>query len=230
METLYTIPVNMAFEECADSEDICCPFCRLYAGLEDTELEYILGASMMEPDVRVKTNEMGFCSQHFGMMLGRKNRLPFALMMESHLMEIDKHSSRMGFVDKELPALEKSCYVCSRIDQKFPKMLETAAILWDRDPEFKKKLAAQHMLCLPHYRMLLTTGKNIVGKKKYAAFKEDVDAVFLPYFESLMADTSWFCKKFDYRYDAEPWGTAKDAPERVVKFLCGDLHAVPKKK
>ena len=100
METLYTIPVNMAFEECADSGDKCCPFCRLYSDLEDTELEYILGASMMEPDVRVKTNEMGFCSQHFNMMLGRKNRLPFALMMESHLMEIDKHSSRMGFVDR----------------------------------------------------------------------------------------------------------------------------------
>ena len=31
-------------------------------------------------------------------------------------------------------------------------------------------------------------------------------------------------KKFDYRYDEEPWGNAKDAPERAIDFLNGKLH------
>ena len=35
---------------------------------------------------------------------------------------------------------------------------------------------------------------------------------------------SWFCKKFDYRYENEPWGNAKDAPERARLFLSGTLH------
>ena len=37
--------------------------------------------------------------------------------------------------------------------------------------------------------------------------------------ESLKEDVSWFCKKFDYRYDQEPWGDAKDAVERSIDFL-----------
>ena len=43
------------------------------------------------------------------------------------------------------------------------------------------------------------------------------------YLTELSADVSWFCKKFDYRYDEEPWGNAKDAPERAIKFLTGSL-------
>ena len=44
------------------------------------------------------------------------------------------------------------------------------------------------------------------------------------YFDSLREDVSWFCKKFDYRYDKEPWGNAKDAVERAIKFTSGDMH------
>ena len=42
------------------------------------------------------------------------------------------------------------------------------------------------------------------------------------YLDSLASDVSWFCKKFDYRYDAEPWYNSKDAVQRSVKFLSGD--------
>ena len=37
-----------------------CPLCTVEDKLEADELERILGAAMMEPDVRVKTNEQGF--------------------------------------------------------------------------------------------------------------------------------------------------------------------------
>ena len=46
MEQIYTIPVNEAFDA-ADG----CPFCALWRKLEENELDLILGASMMEPDV-----------------------------------------------------------------------------------------------------------------------------------------------------------------------------------
>jgi hypothetical protein len=35
---------------------------------------------------------------------------------------------------------------------------------------------------------------------------------------------SWFAKKFDYRYDKEPWYDSKDAPERAITFLCGGVN------
>ena len=41
---------------------------------------------------------------------------------------------------------------------------------------------------------------------------------------SLRKDVSWFCKKFDYRYDEEPWYNSKDSVERSMKFLRSDIH------
>ena len=34
-------------------------------------------------------------------------------------------------------------------------------------------------------------------------------------------DVSWFCKKFDYRYEKEDWKNSKDAVERALDFLNG---------
>ena len=80
LEKIYTIPVNEAFEQ-SDN----CPFCLLYKKLEDNELDLILGASMMEPDIRIQTNNLGFCDVHYEKMYNLKNRLGLALMLESHL-------------------------------------------------------------------------------------------------------------------------------------------------
>ncbi len=232
MEKLYTIPVNEAFDACVQEEGAGCPFCRLRAMLEGNELDLILGASMMEPDVRIKTNEAGFCSAHFTKMLRHRKRLPLALMMESHLDETRKRTEGGGMTDLikgagtaaegALANLEKSCYLCSRIDFSLNKMLENAAWLWDADPEFRKKTAAQPYFCLPHYRMWLTVGRKEIGKKRYADFYKEVSGVVNTYFDALRADVSWFCKKFDYRYENEPWGNAKDSVERAIKFLSGD--------
>ena len=84
-ETIYTIPINEAF----DRRDGC-PMCELSRNLEQSSLEYIMGAAMMEPDVRLKTNEQGFCHRHLQFMLGENNKLSLALMLESHLPELDK--------------------------------------------------------------------------------------------------------------------------------------------
>ena len=62
-EKIYTIPLSEAYEE--DSE---CPFCKIERRLEAEAVEYALGASMMEPDSRVESNEKGFCRRHFEQM------------------------------------------------------------------------------------------------------------------------------------------------------------------
>lgn len=233
MEKIYTIPVNTAFEECMAASDVHtaqCPFCKIANTLEDNELELILGASMMEPDVRIKTNELGFCPTHYDMLFHRRNRLGLALMLESHLMEVRKDADKQSFAEKTAPKLGGSCYVCGRIEGKLSKMLETAVLLWECDPDFVKKLRAQHMICLPHYQRVVSLGREKLNKKKFPDFKADVDSVFLTYFDSVQSDVSWFCKKFDYRYEEEPWGDAKDAVERAIRFLSGDLHQPPANK
>ena len=233
MEQIYTIPVNEAFEKVRDGAGIC-PFCLLYNKLEANELDLILGASAMEPDVRIKTNELGFCDTHFGLMFRRSKRLPLALMMESLLNEgvaKDLEGSTGMFVQKTGDAVAKkldrrahSCYVCERIENNFLHMLETAALLWQSDSAFQEKAKAAHYFCVPHYARFIQAAKDRLSKKDFAEFFTAMNGIEKSYLEELRGDVSWFCKKFDYRYENEPWGNAKDAPERARLFLTGTLH------
>ncbi len=236
MDSIYTIPVNEAFEASAADKSCGCPFCTLYNKLEDDELDLILGASMMEPDVRITTNKEGFCRTHYDMMFTRKNRLGMALTLESHLADLskaikDKLMAKPGEpAIKRISTLENTCYVCRRIEFNFEHMIETAVILWNTDEEFKPKMAAQPFFCLPHYRRFLEYASKKLGKKQYAEFEKQASQIENAYMEKLSNDVSWFCKKFDYRYDSEPWYDSKDAVERSMKFLRSDLHKPPQKK
>lgn len=230
MEQIYTIPVNEAFEASAADHSCGCPMCAIYRKLEENELELILGASMMEPDVRIKTNEQGFCRLHYDIMFTRKNRLGMALTLESHLKELQKDIKEGAFGQpgskpaKRIGELESNCYVCRRIAYHFEHMVETAVLLWDTDEDFPAKLSAQPYFCLPHYRRLLEYAQKRLSKKKLSVFADACGKVVNGYLETLTEDVSWFCKKFDYRYDEEPWYNAKDSVERAIKFLRSDIH------
>lgn len=237
-EKIYTIPVNEAFEASRDEPERGCPFCALYNGLEENELERILGAAMMEPDVRIETNEKGFCDTHYKMMFVRKNRLGMGLMLESHLAEVIRGQKAKLLslkapgtdAEKKLEDLECSCYVCSRIAFSFGKMTETAAYLWESDKEFREKTAAQPYFCLPHYRKFLSAARREMSKKAFSEFYAQISEQEGAVLQKLNDDVSWFCKKFDYRYNDEPWYDAKDAIERSMRILSGDLHKEPPKK
>ena len=232
MEQIYTIPVNEAFEASAsDSENgkHICPFCRLFKKLERDETELILGASMMEPDTRIKTNESGFCPEHLGILFTMGKRLPLMLMLESHLDYISEQMKQGLFPAKsgasaarKLKAVSDGCYICDRIERNFSMMIETAALLWQSDPAFREKCAKQHHFCLEHYARFLAAAQVRLSKKEFAEFYRTVGAAEAEYVASLREDVSRFCKKFDYRYADEPWEGAKDAPERCVAFLSGD--------
>ena len=231
MEQIYTIPVNEAFDDSRDNPSCGCPICTLFRRLEEDELQLILGASMMEPDIRIKTNKAGFCRTHYDMMFVRKNRLGMALTLESHLDELRDEIRDGGFGGgqgnkpiKRIEELESTCYVCDRIKNNFEHMVDTAVYLWETDPDFPKKLKAQPYFCLPHYRKVLAYGQKRLGKKRQPEFAKACAGVVEPYFEELQKDVSWFCKKFDYRYTEEPWYNSKDAVERAFKFLRSDLH------
>ena len=225
MEKIYTIPVNEAFDENGS-----CPFCRMRKKLEENEIDLILGASMMEPDIRIQTNEKGFCAEHFDQMYAAQRRLPLALMLESHLAQIRKECAtpklslkeKLSTVAAHTESFTETCYVCERIEFHWGKMFETACLLWDMDIEFRKKTANQTYFCLPCYTRFLKTAKLFVSKKKLPDFLEAVQGVEMKYLDSLNGDISHFCKKFDYRYQKEPWGNAKDAVERAVRFLSGE--------
>ena len=80
-----TIPVWDAVK--LDGE---CFLCALRRKVELGEAERYLGASVMEPNVRIRVNERGFCRKHHAMLYALENRLGHALMLESHMIETRK--------------------------------------------------------------------------------------------------------------------------------------------
>ncbi len=185
----------------------------------------------MEPDIRIKTNEQGFCGKHYGMMLGRKRMLGMGLMMESHLAEVKKKVSQRAILkDPSLPSMEAigrlngDCYVCGRIKRNLDAMISTAVYLYEREDEFRAKLAAQPYFCLPHYNALFSYASKKMNKKLLREMFDAAQSVQNKYVAALEGDVSWFCKKFDYRYDEEPWYNSKDSVQRSIKFLCGSME------
>ena len=231
MEQIYMSPVSEAFEATAGKPECGCPICRLYKKLQEDELDIILGASMMEPDIRIKTNEQGFCLTHYNMMLGRRRMLGMGLMMESHLAEVEKYLKGPAILgDKRASAinaltrLEGDCYVCGRINKNLAAMISTTVYLWEQDYNgFRKRFSEQSWFCMPHYRAMLEYASKKLSKKVYHAFYDSAYEIQSRYLKELSGDVSWFCKKFDYRYDEEPWYNSKDSVKRAIRFLGGSF-------
>ena len=62
-----------------------------------------------------------------------------------------------------------------------------------------------------------------MSKKNFSEFYSTAHKIQRAYLDELNKDVSWFCKKFDYNYEQEPWYNSKDSVQRSIKFLCGAL-------
>jgi len=232
-DTIYTIPISEVFEpKCG------CPICTMRNTLEQRCVEYIMGAAMMEPDIREETNKQGFCSYHFESMLACRNRLSLALMLESHLGYINseiinKKAPLIGKDDKtkKLEALANSCYICNTIDNAMDKMLDTMLKLWLKEPSFKQLYSEQQYLCLPHYTKIASLAQQKLNKKQLPEFMSVTDKLAGGYLTALNTDVSAFCKMYDYRNAGknETSPQVLNSIERAIEFLTSRNTAEKKK-
>ena len=78
-ETIYTIPINDAFDQ-----DCACALCEIETKLDRENTEAALGAGMMEPDLRILSNEKGFCKTHYQAMMAQGQALALSLVLQRH--------------------------------------------------------------------------------------------------------------------------------------------------
>lgn len=209
---ICTIPINEVFET-VDG----CPICRMKHTVEEHVLDYIMGAAMMEPDIRIETNRLGFCPDHLGKMMARRGRLPLALMLQSHMEE----ASGIIKNPKKAKELEDSCFVCNKINWGMSRMLETVCRSFENEREFRALFEAQEHFCLPHYNMLMALADKKHMRRYHGEFASILKEKTADYAKSLEADLKKYCSMYDYRSagpDAD-WGNSKDAVERTAKFL-----------
>ncbi len=226
-ESILTIPITDVFEpKCG------CPICRMRDTLEQHTIEYIMGAAMMEPDVRIETNKAGFCKEHFEQMRACKNRLSLALMLQTHLQELQKHvfDEKKLFETKEgknrktvekVSKINNDCFVCNKIEWGMSRLMNTVFELYGKEREFRTQFSEQEYICLPHYKMLMSRSETDVDKAHRNEFREACNALVKKYLDELEKDVSHYCKMYDYRNTGKnaDWGNSKDSIERAIKFL-----------
>lgn len=171
-EKLYTIPINDAFA--MDSE---CPICAMKTILENNAVEFTMGPSYMEDDIRMETDRMGFCKTHMKMVFDQNNKLGLALVLKTHIdrtnKEIEKRMKmppkKASFFKKEtsnpltdyIDELNKSCFICDRINNTFERYLHTVVATWKSDAAFRELYAKGKGFCTEHYGDLLKEGSKM---------------------------------------------------------------------
>lgn len=243
-EKIYTIPVNEAYDK-----DCECPLCELEKTLEEEAVKYALGAAMMEPDYRIESNEKGYCNRHFTQMFSSPNKLPLALVLETHLLEIRKKlekyekdakslqnehtglfkkssaSSTAEAISSLLAKNERECMVCQKIKSTSERYIDVLLYMWANDEEFKAKFDRSKGVCLKHFKMLTDNCNKSLKGDKVGKFLGTLIEKEITELSRIQDDIHRFTLKFDYRNRDMEWGTAKDAPIRTIEKLSGYISA-----
>ncbi|MDR3552015.1 MAG: DUF6062 family protein [Clostridia bacterium] len=217
-EDICTIPVSEIFEK-KDG----CPFCRMYNMLEEHLVDYILGPAMMEVDVRASTNRLGFCARHYLLMTQQNDRLPLALTIESRLDEITSGISHHA------GAHAQRCFLCERTEHSMSRLTDTFFRLWKNEAEFRALALAQPFYCLPHFEMLLTQGREALGRRGFGDFEKALAETERQSIAAVRADIARFCEMFDYR-NVGAAGAPRDTVERAIRLLAGDTRFQTEKR
>ncbi len=217
-DDICTIPVSEIFEH-----NDGCPICRMRDTVVNQIVDYIMGAAMMEPDVRIMTNKLGFCEEHFNMMLGHKGRLSLALILQSHLTEIENKMANSQMLTKgKTEGVSDTCFICQKAEWGLSRMIDTIYRTYEKEPDFRDMFNSQEMFCLAHYELLLNgKGKKVI-RKHAKEFESNLNRITGDYLKNLSADISKYCSMYDYRSSKNgDWGNSKTAIERTIAFLNG---------
>lgn len=225
-ENICTIPINDIFRE-TDG----CPICRMRDMVEQQYVEYITGSAMMAPNIRVITNEKGFCHHHYEMMMLTGPKLSNALLMQTRLDYVRTNMMPKDLTSKPSKAqLQKiaqarnSCYVCDRINADIDHLMKTVFVQFGIDEEFRQLFKNQDYLCLNHYELLheKANAKGGIKSKDMKAFCEITNTLCKKYLDTLYDDVTHFTTMFDYRNAGGDWKNSKDATERSICFLTSE--------
>lgn len=228
-EKIYTIPINEAMEKMGE-----CPLCIIEKNLDESAVEYFLGAAMMESDVRTVTNEKGFCHGHFEKMLGKKNVLSLALVLQSRLAHVQKGVEGLApsqknklFAGKQkacfynkLSSLHGSCAACDRVLGQMNACTQNMAYMIRHDEDFKNKFFSSKGVCIKHFATLLPA---LEREGVSAETMQKVIKLEIKNLSRLSDEIDYFIKKFDYRNQNEPWNGTEDSPERCCGKLSGSV-------
>ena len=225
-DDICTIPVSEVFEE-VDG----CPICRMRDTIEKRIVDYILGDAMMEPDVRIETNKVGFCEHHYNQMLSMRGRLQLALILQTHIDEINNNvltknilvsSSKKG---EKAAKITDSCFICDKIEYGLSRMIDTIYRTYETERDFRELFDKQECFCLPHYERLIS-GIDKKKMKRYGSeMAKSLTRITRDYSKNLYDNISEYCTIYDYRSNKqEKSKDCLESVEKTIAFLNGRYY------
>ena len=245
-ETIYTIPVNEAFETPCE-----CPMCKLENRFENDRVNYYLGPSLMEPENRIETNETGFCAKHIALMYDtRANRLGLGLIIHTHMHEQNEKIEKLaksasdgdgggkkGFFAslkgggdnakaaenllKYVEEQQKECCICRDLVKTMERYCEVITYMYFAEKDFRDRFDAGLGFCMPHFAMLIEAAKKNLFGAKQEEFLGKLVRMQIENLRRIEGEVEWFTKKFDYRNQNADWGNSRDAVSRSIEKLTG---------
>ncbi len=235
-ETIYTIPINEAFDQ-----DCSCPLCLIQERLEKEQIEYVQGPAMMEPDFRIISNEKGFCKSHYNKIIDNCQALPASLILQTHLQlqnnkifkkadvsapkksvfhKLSKKESAQSIIDF-INNLQDTCIICEKINSIMSRYLENLIYIWNKENDFKAKFSSKKGFCLPHFSMLLKFAIKELNEKNFEEFYNTILNMQIKAQNNMYDDVCAFVKLFDHNSDKNATPQVKNSIRRCIKNLSG---------
>lgn len=243
-EKLYTIELTDAMK----SEDEC-PFCCLERKLEQTAIEFVLGCSYMESDIRDKTDEQGFCRKHTKMMFDYGNSLGNAWILKSRMEYLRKELKKQmdGFTPEKTSFLgkwkkkeetgnpvtgwirqeESHCYICRRMQETYDRMLDTFVYMVKHEKEFVNMINASKGFCIHHFADVMDACERGLGSQEKEMLYPVLFRQMNQELDRIQEDIDWLIEKYDYRNADKDWKNSKDAVQRTMQKIVGGYPADP---
>ena len=230
-EHIETAPVIEAVQQ-----HETCPICQLRNMIEQQTVERYLGGAVMEPDIRIRTNEVGFCRTHHQLLMAQKDFHGYALMMQTRLRyAIQKVSPAIrglskghGWRNKQLASARHEigscighCLICDGTAKTIERYATVFFKLYREDSTFRSEFAKSAGFCLPDMEMMLEKAAGALSGAALQSFLETVSTQADQVFGTTQADIDALCSSFHFGSEEKNNPRIHQALERSVNLLRG---------
>ncbi len=211
-----------------------CFLCDLMQEAQKDALKFYLGASVMNPETRIKVNDIGFCPNHTTMLVQSGSPNAMAVLWESHfaqtrkiieksILELSTTHNPKKIIAKLSKTIEcriedpqSNCLICKRMEDRLNRYCFTIAYLWGKEQNFKDAFAKSKGFCLPHMTKILEISLEALDSKQQKEFAKAMSELQSRNLERIAHDLWYMTEHYKSENINKPWNGCEDAQKRAV--------------
>jgi len=200
-----------------------CPLCLLEARGVRRYLEALLYESVNDPLTRdALLRSKGYCHRHAHLLLSLESPLGTALLYQDQvnffLRLLKQKSGATSRVSWRKPHSiwkgQTICPVC-RVQAENRRRYVSGLLRGLSEKEMRKAFENCPALCIPHFLIMMREAASD-NLRHYILDIQQRKLSHLSY------ELKEFCRKYDYRFSHEPFGSERDSWRRAVNLIVGE--------